>query len=70
MHETEATMITSRRSKSERVALMRSLSSSSLDGCFLFNVHVGGRHVGFGLVEVVVAYKIFDGIVRKKLLNS
>ncbi len=30
MHETDATTMTSRRSKSERVALMRSLSSSSL----------------------------------------
>src|SRR5882762_1711814 len=40
-----------------------------VDGCFLFNVHVGGRHVGFGLVEVVVAYKIFDGIVRKETLE-
>jgi hypothetical protein len=30
MQETEATMMTSRRSNSDRVALMRSLSSSSL----------------------------------------
>jgi len=47
----EATMITSRRSKSERVALMRNLSSLVVDGGFFFDVNVRGGDVGFRLMK-------------------
>ena len=37
-----------------------------VDGRFFFDIEVGGGHVGFGLVEVVVGDEIFDRVVREK----
>ena len=38
-----------------------------VDGGFLFDVGVGSRYVGFGLVIIVVADEIFDCILRKEI---
>ena len=69
MHETLATMMTSRRSKIERVADSRIRSISSLIVDFLLDIRVRGRHVGLGLVVVVVGDEIFDRIVREEPLE-
>jgi hypothetical protein len=37
-----------------------------VDGRFLLDVRVGGRHVGFGLVIVVVADEVLDGVLGKE----
>src|SRR6266851_7984576 len=37
-----------------------------VDGGFFFDVDVGGGNVGFGLVKIVVADEIFDGVLGKK----
>ena len=37
-----------------------------VDGGFFFDVGVAGRNVGFGLVVVVVADEIFDGVRREE----
>src|SRR5215469_10804284 len=37
-----------------------------VDGGFFVDVQVGGRDVGFGLVVIVVADEIFDGVFRKE----
>ena len=36
---------------------------------FLLDVRVGARHIGFGLVIVVIADEIFDGIVGEEALE-
>ena len=66
MQETLVTMMTSRRSKSDRVADRRMRSISSLIGRFLLDVRVGGGDVGFGLVVVVVADEVLDRILGKE----
>ena len=38
-----------------------------VDGRFLFDIGVGGGKIGFGLVVVVVADEIFDGVLRKEI---
>ena len=37
-----------------------------VDGGFLLDVRVGRRHVGLGLVVVVVADEVLDGVVREE----
>ncbi len=37
-----------------------------VNGGIFFNIGIRGRHIGFGLVVVVIAHKIFHGIARKK----
>ena len=37
-----------------------------IDGTVLFYIGIGGRDVGFGLVVVVIAYKIFHRVLGKK----
>ena len=37
-----------------------------IDGAVLFYIGIGGRDVGFGLVVVVVAYKIFHRVLGEK----
>src|SRR3546814_7333209 len=34
-----------------------------------FDVGVGTRHIGFGLVIIVIADEIFDGVLRKEVLE-
>jgi len=41
-----------------------------VDGGFFFDVDVTRRNVGLGLVVVVIADEVFDGVRGKKLLNS
>ena len=66
MHDTLATISTSRRSKSERVAESRMRSISSLVvASFSMYVSVAG-HVGLGLVVVVVADEVLDGVLREE----
>jgi hypothetical protein len=62
MQETEETMMQSRRSKRERVAERRSLSSSSLMVASFSMNKVAGGDVGFGLVVVVVGDEVLDGV--------
>ena len=69
MHETEDTMMASRRSKSERVAERRSLSNLLVDGRFFFDIQVSGRNVRLGLVVVVVGDEILDRVSREELLE-
>ncbi len=38
-------------------------------GRFLFDIRIGPRHIGFGLVVIVIGNEIFDGIVRKEALE-
>ena len=40
-----------------------------VDGGFLLDIRVGPRHVGLGLIVVVVGYEIFDGVVGKEALE-
>src|SRR5258708_30977069 len=40
-----------------------------VDGGFFFDVHVGGGNVRFRLIKIVVADKIFDGILREEALE-
>jgi hypothetical protein len=68
MHDTEATMITSSRSSSARVAEWRIRSICSLIE-LLLDVGVGARHVGLGLVVVVVGDEILDRVVREEELE-
>ena len=37
-----------------------------VDGGFLLDIGVGARHVGFGLVIVVIGDEILDGVVGKE----
>src|SRR5579872_1511372 len=37
-----------------------------VDGGFFVDVNVGGRDVGFGLIEIVVANEIFHGVFREE----
>ena len=37
-----------------------------IDGRFFVDVQIGGRHIRFRLVKIVVADEIFDGVVREK----
>ena len=69
MQETLATMITSLRSSSECVAEWRMRSMSSLMRRVLLDVRVRRRHVGLGLVVVVVRDEVLDGVVREELLE-
>ena len=66
MHETLATMMTSRRSKSDRVAdsRMRSISSLIVASFSMYESVVG--NVGLGLVVVVVADEVLDGVLGEE----
>ena len=67
MHETEATITTSRRRSSEDVAAWRSRSMSSLrDESFSMYVSDDGQ-VRLGLVVVVVRDEVLDGVRREEL---
>ena len=69
MHDTLATIMTSRRSNSELVAEWRSLSISSLM-LESFSIYVSvGRNIGFRLIIVVVADEILYRIIREKFLK-
>ena len=37
-----------------------------VDGGVFFDVRIGARHVGFGLVVIVVTDEVFDGVVREQ----
>ena len=69
MQETEATTMTSSRSSIARVAEWRMRSICSLIDDFLLDVGVGARHVGFGLVVVVVADEVLDRVVGEEALE-
>jgi hypothetical protein len=69
MQETEATITTSRRLKSELVAASRSRSISSLICAVLLDVGVGARDVGLRLVVVVVGDEVLDRVVGQKLAH-
>ena len=38
-----------------------------VDGCILFDKKISRRNIGLGLVVVVVADKVLDGIIREKI---
>ncbi len=66
MQETEATIITSRRSNSDLVARRRRRSISSLM-LVSFSMYVSDRrHVRLRLVVVVVGDEVLDGVVREE----
>ena len=67
MHETEATITTSRRRSSDDVAAWRSRSMSSLTDGVLLDVRVGRGQVRLGLVVVVVRDEVLDGVVGEEL---
>ena len=69
MQETEATMMTSSRSSSARVAEWRMRSICSLIEQFLLDVGVGARDVGLGLVVVVVGDEVLDRVVGEEALE-
>jgi hypothetical protein len=69
MQETEATMMTSSRSRSERVAEWRMRSICSLIDDSFSMIGVGARDVGFRLVVVVVGDEILDRVVREEVLE-
>ena len=67
MHDTDATMITSRRSNRAWVAAWRSLSISSLRH-ESFSMYVStARQVRLGLVVVEVADEVLDRVLREEL---
>ena len=65
--DTDATMITSRRSNSAWVAACRSRSISSFRRRVLLDVRVRPRQVRLGLVVVEVADEVLDRVVREEL---
>ena len=67
MHDTEATMITSRRSNRAWVAAWRSRSISSFRDRVLLDVRVAPGQVRLGLVVVEVADEVLDRVVREEL---
>ena len=67
MQLTEATTMTSRRSKSAWVAAWRSRSISSFAARVLLDVRVRPGQVRLGLVVVEVADEVLDGVVREEL---
>ena len=69
MQETEATMMTSSRSSSERVAEWRMRSICSLIEDSFSMIGVGARHVGLRLVVVVVGDEILDRVVGEEVLE-
>ena len=69
MHETLATMMTSSRLTRALVAARRRRSMFSLIERVFFDVDVALRNVGFGLVVVVIADEIVDGVVREERLE-
>ena len=66
MQETLATMMTSSRLTRAAVAARRRRSMFSLMSGVFFDVDVALRDVGFGLVVVVVADEIMDGVAREE----
>ena len=69
MQETEATMIVSERASRDVVAARRKPLDLFIDVGFFFNVEVAARHVGFGLVVVVIGSEEFHRVVREELLE-
>ena len=69
MQLTELTMMASRRSKSDARGRKAQLVELLVDGGFLLDVEVAGGDVGFGLVVVVVADEVFDGVAGEELLE-
>ena len=67
MHDTLATTITSRRVNSAAVAAWRRRSISSLTALSLSMKRSLARDVGLGLVVVVVADEVLDGVVGEEL---
>ena len=63
MQDTDATMITSRRSKQGRGSAVPELVDFIVDGGVLFDIDIPSRHIGFRLVVIVVGDKIFHRIV-------
>ncbi len=66
MQETEATMITSRRSISERVADKPHPIDLVVDRHIFFDVSIGTGNVSFGLIVVVIRNEIFNCIFGEK----
>ena len=69
MQETEATMMTSRRSKRRFGGGVAQLVDLLVDVGVLLDVHVLGGHVGLRLVVVVVAYEVLYGVAGEELLE-
>ena len=67
MQETVETTTVSRRLSSELVVECRSRSTSALIERVLLDEGVGLRDVGLGLVVVVVADEVLDGVVRQQV---
>ena len=61
MHETEATMTTSRRMNSALVAAVAQSIDVVIDRCVLLHVEIRLRNVRLGLVVVVVRDEVLDG---------
>ncbi len=69
MHDTLATMITSRAADQGAGGGQPQAVDLLVDRGVFLDVDVALRNVGFGLVVVVVADEIMDGVVRKELLE-
>ncbi len=48
---------------------MAELFNFFIDGAVLFNIGIRSGNVGFRLVIIILGYKIFHGVFRKKLLE-
>ena len=69
MHDTEATMSTSRRVQERLRRGVAQPVDVLVDDVVLLDVRVGARDVRFGLVVVVVGDEVLDGVVREELLE-
>ncbi len=69
MHDTDATTITSSRETSLLVADSRNRSMCSLMRGVFLDVDVALRDIGFGLVVVVIADEVADGVVGEEALE-
>ncbi len=67
MQETEATMITSRRASKRRGRRVAQPVDLVVDRGVLLDVEVLSRHVGLGLVVVVVGDEVLDHVVGEEL---
>ena len=69
MHETDATITTSRRSKSDLVVECRMPVDLVVDERVLLDVGVRLGDVGLGLVVVVVGDEVLDRVLREERLE-
>ncbi len=68
MQDTDATMITSDRSKMRARGFKTQAIDMIIDGRIFFDISIGRRDIGFGLIVIVIGDEILNRVFRKELL--